>query len=99
MFDLTAIHRRIFYTLFALLLLFSSTQAAEPKQKTILIRSGWQTVNIGDIGHTPGTLRYLETYLPDVKVVLWLHKTTDDVTTMLQKRFPNVQIVQGRRNE
>lgn len=62
------------------------------------MRSGWQTVNIGDIGHTPGTLRYLETYLPDVKVILWLHRTNDEVTAMLQKRFPKVQIVQGKLN-
>lgn len=95
---LTATYRRVFLSLLTLLLLLAPIQAAEPKQKTILIRSGWQTVNIGDIGHTPGTLRYLETYLPNVKVILWLHKTTDDVTAMLQKRFPNVQIVQGRLN-
>lgn len=95
---LTTTHRRVFLSLLTLLLLLAPIQAAEPKQKTVLIRSGWQTVNIGDIGHTPGTLRYLETYLPNVKVILWLHKTTDDVTAMLQKRFPNVQIVQGRLN-
>jgi len=97
---LPVINRRLFLTLLILSPLLSVTisQAAEPGQKTILMRSGWQTVNIGDIGHTPGTLRYLETYLPDVKVILWLHKTTDEVTAMLQKRFPNVQIVQGKLN-
>ncbi|MFK7778228.1 MAG: polysaccharide pyruvyl transferase family protein [Gimesia sp.] len=84
-------------TIFSLLS-FSTLQAGKPKQKTILVRSGWQTVNIGDIGHTPGTLRYLETYLPDVKVNLWLHKTTDEVTAMLRKRFPKVNIVQGKLN-
>ncbi|WP_339730256.1 polysaccharide pyruvyl transferase family protein [uncultured Gimesia sp.] len=97
---LPAISRRLCLTLLATLPLWTSsfTQAAEPKQKTILMRSGWQTVNIGDIGHTPGTLRYLETYLPDVKVILWLHKTTDEITAMLKTRFPKVEIVQGRLN-
>lgn len=94
------LNRRSLLLLVALLPLFvcSFSQAAKPKQKTILMRSGWQTVNIGDIGHTPGTLRYLETYLPDVKVYLWLHRTTDEVTAMLQQRFPKVQIVQGKLN-
>ena len=27
------------------------------KPKTILLRSSWQTVNNGDIGHTPGALQ------------------------------------------
>jgi len=98
--NFSKIHRCLFLALLTFLPLFSLTtlQAAEPGQKTILMRSGWQTVNIGDIGHTPGTLRYLETYLPDVKVILWLHKTTDEITAMLRKRFPNVQIVQGKLN-
>lgn len=96
------ISRRSLLILLATLPLFSlSTLEAgenDSKQKTIFMRSGWQTVNIGDIGHTPGTLRYLEEYLPDVKVNLWLHRTTDEVTAMLKQRFPKVNIVQGKMN-
>lgn len=33
----------------------------------ILLRSSWQTVNVGDIAHTPGLLRLLENHLPEVK--------------------------------
>jgi len=97
---LSQFHHHLFLALISFLPLFlsSTTDGSEPRQKTILMRSGWQTVNIGDIGHTPGTLRYLETNLPDTKVILWLHKTTDEITTMLRKRFPKVQIVQGRLN-
>ena len=32
---------------------------------TILIVSGWQDVNIGDIAHTPGLLNIMQKYLPD----------------------------------
>ena len=39
-------------------------------QKTVLLHCGWATKNIGDIGHTPGTLRFLEQHLPQVKVIL-----------------------------
>lgn len=45
--------------------------AQESAKKSILLRSAWQTVNIGDIGHTHGVLRLLEQYLPDVEVKLW----------------------------
>jgi polysaccharide pyruvyl transferase WcaK-like protein len=61
----------------------------------ILLYSGWATHNIGDIGHTPGTLRYLEQYLPEAKVSCWLRKSNDAVLAMLQKRFPKVTFVQG----
>jgi polysaccharide pyruvyl transferase WcaK-like protein len=68
---------------------------AAGKPKTILLQSAWDTVNIGDIGHTPGTLRILEEHLPEVKVVLWAMKLDDRVTAMLKRRFPKVEIVQG----
>lgn len=40
------------------------------KKKKILVISGWQDVNIGDIGHTPGLLHVLETYLPQTQITL-----------------------------
>lgn len=61
----------------------------------ILLRSSWQTVNIGDIGHTPGVLHLLEKYLPDVEVILWASDTRNGVKEMLQARFPKVSIVQS----
>lgn len=69
--------------------------AASGKPKTIVLQSAWDTVNIGDIGHTPGTLRVLEEHLPGVKIVLWAMKLDDRVTAMLATRFPKVEIVQG----
>ena len=68
---------------------------AAAKPKTIVLQSAWATHNIGDIGHTPGTLRVLEEHLPDVKVVLWAMKLDERVTAMLRTRFPKVEIVQG----
>lgn len=43
--------------------LFSFAQTASA-QKTVLLHCGWVTKNIGDIGHTLGTLRFLKQYLP-----------------------------------
>lgn len=63
--------------------------------KNILLYSGWATHNIGDIGHTPGTLRYLEQFVPEAKVSCWLRKSNEAVLAMLQRRFPKVTFVQG----
>ena len=63
--------------------------------RSILLYSGWATHNIGDIGHTPGTLRYFTEFLPEVRVTCWLKRTNPAVSAMLQKRFPNVTLVEG----
>ena len=65
----------------------------EVAKKSILLRSSWQTVNIGDIAHTPGVLALCEKYLPDVEVRLWASYVGDGVAEMLKKRFPNLQII------
>ena len=33
-------------------------RAADQRPPRIVLRSSWQTVNIGDIGHTPGVLAF-----------------------------------------
>jgi polysaccharide pyruvyl transferase WcaK-like protein len=64
-------------------------------QKTVLLQCGWAVKNIGDIGHTPGTLRFLEQYLPEAKVIFWAQNTNPQVDAMLMKRFPKLEIVKG----
>ncbi len=73
----------------------TSVRAVESGPRRVLLRSSWQTVNIGDIGHTPGLLRLLEEYLPDTEVRLWPSKVDNGVAEMLRARFPKVDIVQG----
>lgn len=63
------------------------------RKTSILLRSSWQTVNIGDIAHTPGVLALCEKYLPDVEVRLWASDVGDGVREMLLKRFPELQII------
>jgi hypothetical protein len=67
--------------------------------KTVLLQCAWAVKNIGDIGHTPGTLRFLEHYLPEAKVILWAANTTPQVDAMLLKRFPRLEIVKGKLSE
>src|SRR6185436_4010718 len=71
------------------------TVRAFARRKRILLRSSWQTVNIGDIAHTPGMLRLLEEHLPEVDVTLWPNALSDDVQAMLMKRFPSLKIARS----
>ena len=63
------------------------------KKKKILLRSSWQSINIGDIAHTPGVLALLDRYVPEAEVRLWAMETDSSVKKMLQKRFPTLQII------
>ncbi len=69
--------------------------AQDAPKKTVLLQCAWAVKNIGDIGHTPGTLRILEAYLPEAKVILWAANTNEQVDDMLFKRFPDLEIVKG----
>src|SRR5687768_13359934 len=66
-------------------------QGAKAKRR-VLLRSSWQTVNIGDIAHTPGMLALLERYLPDAELTLWPSKLSPEVDQLLRKRFPKLRI-------
>ncbi|SFZ89462.1 Polysaccharide pyruvyl transferase family protein WcaK [Flaviramulus basaltis] len=64
--------------------------------KTILLLSGWQDVNIGDIAHTPGLLNVLQTFLPEAKIILWKRSMAiEPVKELLHKNFPNVKVIYG----
>ena len=73
--------------------LVTSLGAAEKRAPRILFRSAWQTVNIGDIAHTPGILALLEKYLPDAQIHLWPSVIDRGVDQLLLKRFPKLKIV------
>lgn len=63
----------------------------KPPQR-ILLRSSWQTVNIGDIAHTPGMLALLEKHRTDAEVTLWPSSVGDGVEQILRERFPKLRI-------
>jgi hypothetical protein len=92
---LSSANRRQFLIAASSASLVSALRAQSPRPRRILLRSSWQTVNIGDIAHTPGVLTLFEKYLPDVEVRLWPSSVGNGVEEMLQKRFPKVAIVKG----
>jgi polysaccharide pyruvyl transferase WcaK-like protein len=88
--------RRIFQTAGAGTLAAVLAAAAGKPAPRILLRSSWQTVNIGDVAHTPGMLALLERYLPEARVTLWPGSIDSGVEELLRKRFPQLAIVQPR---
>ena len=73
----------------------SSVRGARSRPPRIVLRSSWQTVNIGDIAHTPGVLRLLEEHLPEAEVRLWPSSVADGVEEILRRRFPKLAIIKG----
>jgi polysaccharide pyruvyl transferase WcaK-like protein len=84
--------RRTFLTAAGISLLSATLPASLRRASNIVLRSSWQTVNIGDIAHTPGMLALLEQYHPEAKVTLWPSGLNAEVTTLLTKRFPKLSI-------
>ncbi|WP_169977120.1 polysaccharide pyruvyl transferase family protein [Tautonia rosea] len=61
---------------------------------TILLRSSWQTENIGDIAHTPGLIALLEHHWPEARVILWPSRPLErGVEPMLRRRFPGLRLI------
>ncbi|MBM3855565.1 MAG: polysaccharide pyruvyl transferase family protein, partial [Verrucomicrobia bacterium] len=69
--------------------------AAAAKTPRILLRSSWQSVNIGDIGHTPGALSLLWKYLPEAEITLWPGELGHGSRDMLTRSYPRLKIVEG----
>ncbi|MGI8604301.1 MAG: polysaccharide pyruvyl transferase family protein [Verrucomicrobiales bacterium] len=74
----------------------TSALHAQTKPATrILLRSSWQTVNIGDIAHTPGMLALLERHRPEAEVTLWPSRVDRGVEGILRGRFPKLKIAKS----
>src|SRR5688500_12312659 len=61
----------------------------------ILLRSSWQSVNIGDIGHTPGALSLIEKHFPEAEVTLWPGSLGHGSRDLLTKGYPRLKIAEG----
>jgi hypothetical protein len=81
---------------------FAGLTACLPDKKkqnpTFLVVSSWQTVNIGDIAHTPGLLALIDQYFPEAQYYLWPRDIEGfGVEAMLKKHFPKLQILKANR--
>lgn len=69
--------------------------AAAARPPRVLVRSAWQSVNIGDIAHTPGALRLLERHWPGAELTLWPRNLEFGARELLVRSFPKVRFVDG----
>lgn len=77
------------------LLASTAALAAGKRAPRLLLRSSWQSVNIGDIGHTPGALTLLQTYFPQAEITLWPRHLAGAAREMIVKGYPKVKLVEG----
>lgn len=69
------------------------------RPQRILLRGSWQSVNIGDIGHTPGALRLIEKHFPEAEIMLWPGRLGHGSKEFLLKAFPRVRIIEEANGE
>ncbi len=80
----------------AAILIPAILRATAKSNPVILIVSGWQDVNIGDIAHTPGLIGLMRKHLPKATVILWKRSRSQLVEDMLHKYYPSLQIINGK---
>ncbi len=73
----------------------AAKKAAPGRDPRILIVSGWQEINIGDVAHTSGLVAVLKRYIPNASITLWIRDNSPKVIAMLKKHFPDLPIVAG----
>lgn len=92
--------KRLLNILLLLSIIFSTNICvAQNPSKTILLVSGWQDVNIGDIAHTPGLIHVLNCFVPEADIILWEKSTSEYVDELINKYYPKVKIIHGQVNE
>ncbi len=69
--------------------------SAMPRPPRVLLRSSWQSVNIGDVGHTPGALDLLANYFPEAEITLWAGGLGNGAREMLAANYPKLTFVEG----
>ncbi|MCX6626413.1 MAG: polysaccharide pyruvyl transferase family protein [Candidatus Solibacter sp.] len=75
---------------------YSSALAAQTNRPPqILLRSSWQSVNIGDVGHTPGALDLIGKYFPEAEITLWPGRLEHGSREMLTRSYPKLKIAEG----
>ena len=77
------------------LLARGEAEAQDKRPPKILLRGSWQSVNIGDIGHTPGALALLQKHFPEAEITLWPGKLGHGSRELLSKGYPKLKIVEG----
>lgn len=78
-------------------LVASLARAAESGRKPkILVRNGWQSINIGDIAHWIGLFELLEKHGIEADIRFWYGTLADGADGILKEHWPDVQTIRGK---
>ncbi|QHV93911.1 polysaccharide pyruvyl transferase family protein [Spirosoma endbachense] len=78
------------------LLLPENPRGSQKESPVIILRSSWGDGNIGDQGHTPGTIRLLTQSVPNAEILLWHTDPRPETEKLIRKNFPKVTIIRGK---
>jgi hypothetical protein len=68
----------------------------QARQPRILVHSGWNRYNFGDVAHTPGLLALLQAHIPEAEVRLWMSSYPEWLSPYIGARFPGVECFAGQ---
>ena len=88
-------NRRRFLSASVALSPFAAVRAQSGRPPRILLRSSWQSVNIGDIGHTPGAVALIQKYFPEAEITLWPGQLGHGSRELLTNGYPRLKIAEG----
>lgn len=71
------------------------TLAAEPRKPRVLLRNGWQSINIGDVAHYVGMMELFRKYGIEADVRLWSSNMENGAAELFRKYFPEVPFFTG----
>lgn len=75
--------------------LAASGLAQSAPRKKILLRTGWQMRNIGDVCFTPAMLAALRQYIPEADVTCWAANIDENARRMIRRDFPDARFLDG----
>lgn len=62
---------------------------------SILVCTGWQTTNIGDVAFTPAILSLLKKHVPEARVIAWVMNADEEIEALVRKNWPEVEWLRG----
>lgn len=66
-----------------------------PRSRKILLRTGWQMRNIGDVCFTPAMLAAIRQYIPEADVTCWAANIHEDARRRIRRDFPDARFLDG----
>jgi hypothetical protein len=69
--------------------------AAGSRKPRVLLRNGWQSINIGDVAHYMGMLELFQKYGVEADVRFWASNMENGAAELFKKHFPDVPFFTG----